>query len=249
MAGADPFAALVRLYGGLARKGPGSEACTRRALAACGPLGEDPRILDLGCGAGAATRVLAMETGGRVAALDLAEPFLAELRAVAATEGLDDRIITVCADFSRPPFADAYFDLLWSEGAIYHLGWGAGLRAWRRLLKPGGCLAATEAVWLVEDPPAPARNAWSTWYPAMAGIEANAQAARELGFEVVETFPLPSEAWEEYYAPLEVRLGDPAFAGHPELAETIDECRQEIDLCRACGHSYGYAFFVLRKPA
>jgi hypothetical protein len=34
-----------------------------------------------------------------------------------------------------------------------------------------------------------------------------------------------------------------------ELASVLAEARHEIDVYRRCGHSYGYAFFVLRRDA
>ena len=54
------------------------------------------------------------------------------------------------------PFADASFDLLWSEAAAYSMGFFAALAAWRRLLVDGGRLAVSELVWLDRDPPAEA---------------------------------------------------------------------------------------------
>jgi len=244
----DTFALLTRLFAGLPRKGPGLESCTLRALAACGPLPEEAQAADFGCGAGAATLPLARRLDATIAAVDLSEPFLAELRAAAAEQGLGNRLATLCTDFAQPPFPEDYFDLIWSEGAIFALGWEAGLRAWAPLLKPGGCLALTEGVWLVDDPPPAAREAWARWYPAITSIAANAQVARDLGLEVVETFPLPADAWWAYLAPLEARCADPAVAGDPALAELVQQCREEIALYRAHGASYGYAFFVLRKP-
>jgi len=35
-------------------------------------------------------------------------------------------------------------DAVWSEGAIYNIGFEKGVREWRRFLKPGGILAVSE---------------------------------------------------------------------------------------------------------
>jgi len=248
MGQADYLANLIRLHQGLPRKGPGLDSCTLRALRACGPLAAGARILDLGCGAGAAALLLAQEGLGPITAVDLAEPFLAELQEWAKRQGLADRIATVCADFARPPFPGQSFDLLWSEGAIYNLGWEPGLRAWLPLLRPGGFLAITEAVWLEHDPPPEAVAAWASWYPAMTSVTANAEIARGLGLEVLETFSLPPDAWWNYYDPMQARCEEPAFRADPALAEVIREYQQEIACYSAHGRSYGYAFFILRKP-
>ena len=36
------------------------------------------------------------------------------------------------------PFGKEEFDLIWSEGAIYNIGFQRGLKEWREYIKPGG---------------------------------------------------------------------------------------------------------------
>jgi len=61
--GLDPQMALMfSFYEGVLRKGPGGEASTLKALAMLGGLPPTPRIVDFGCGAGAASLVLASPT-------------------------------------------------------------------------------------------------------------------------------------------------------------------------------------------
>ncbi len=62
-----------------------------------------------------------------------------------------------------PPVTDASQDLTWCEGAIDHLGVSEALRAWRPLLRPGGTVAFTEPVWLVDSPPLPASAWWKEY--------------------------------------------------------------------------------------
>ena len=138
---------------GLPRQGVGSDTDTARALALCTDLPVAPRILDIGCGPGRQSLVLARATGGHVTAVDLHAPFLDELRANAASAGLSDRITTVQADMRELPFEAGTFDLIWSEGAAYAMGVAAALVAWRQLLRPGGYLGYSELVWTDADPP------------------------------------------------------------------------------------------------
>jgi serine/threonine-protein kinase HipA len=244
----DPFEALIRLFRDLPRKGPGTTASTLQALEACRPLPQEPAVLDLGCGSGASSLVLAQALGVQVTAIDACAPFLEELKQRAREQGLNELVRPVCKDIGHLDFPPGSFDLVWSEGAIYNLGWEAGLKTWKPLVRSGGFLALTEAVWFTDSPPEAARNAWSEWYPAIGIVEQGSALASSLGFEVVETFRLPREAWLEYFAPVEQRCREWASGADPALARTIAELEAEIELYRAFGDSYGYAFYILRVP-
>src|SRR5262245_34626905 len=115
---------------GLPRQGVGSDDETARALAMCTGLAPTPDILDIGCGPGRQTLVLARATGGHVTAVDLHADFLDELRDGAADADLSDRITPIQADMGDLPFEPATFDLIWSEGAAYAMGVAAALVAW-----------------------------------------------------------------------------------------------------------------------
>jgi SAM-dependent methyltransferase len=240
---------LIELHEGLDRLGPGTAEATAQALALCAGLPAEPAVLDVGCGTGASTLELARRTNGRITAVDLAPSTLATLRARAAAAGLADRIETVPADMADLPFADASFDLVWSEGAIYMLGFAAGLRAWRPLLRPGGWLAATELSWLATPPPEAAAW-WAVEYPGMGSVEQNRAVAEAAGFRVAQTFALPAEAWTEgYYAPLRARL-EPLLAAHPDdpiATAVVEATRAEMELFDRFGDAYGYVFYVLQR--
>jgi SAM-dependent methyltransferase len=212
-------------------------------------LGAKPRVLDLGCGPGAATTLLAGRTGGRVAAVDLHAPFLNEVRDKAAREGVSSRVLPVHASMETLPFGAGTFDLVWSEGALYNVGFGRGLEVSREVLKPGGALAATEAVWLTPDPPAEVRAWWEAEYPGITGIGANIRAIEEGGFGLLGHFTLPARAWWAYYQPIETRLATLRERHHedPIALEVIDDAQVEIDMYRRFSHAYGYEFFVCRR--
>ena len=72
----DPQAVFFEAFDGLMRLGPGSEASTLRALSVVRGLFEPGRILDVGCGAGAQTMVLAHQTAAEIVAVDSHAPFL-----------------------------------------------------------------------------------------------------------------------------------------------------------------------------
>ena len=59
-------------------------------------------------------------------------------------------MVTHAANFSELPFPRESLDLIWSEGAIYTLGFAAGLAAWRSFPKERAFLAVTELTWLTD---------------------------------------------------------------------------------------------------
>ena len=246
--GTDPQMELMfSFYERLHRKAPGSERSTRRALSLLGEIAPDAEIVDFGCGSVAASLVLA-DAGANVTALDVHQPFLDRLDARAAEAGLAGRIKTVCADMADPPFSNSPFDVVWSEGAIYLVGFEAGLKRWRRLLRPGGRLALTEAVWLCEDPPAEAAAFWEAGYPAITSIEENLEMLRSAGFDPVDHFVLPREDWADYYEPLQKQfdLFRKEHGQDRDAQAFADDLQREVDVWEECGDSYGYVFCLAR---
>lgn len=244
-------AASFYLHSGLPRQGPGSDASTSKALGLLPPLPPQPFVLDLGCGPGKHTLVLARRLRTRVVAIDIHQPFLDQLAQAARAAGLATAVETRCLSMDALDYAEESVDLIWCEGAVYFLGVGRALRLWRPLLRPGGVVTFTEATWLTPQPPAPAADWWRTVYPAITTVEENLATARREGYQVLDTFALPSQDWwTEYYTPLRARMAAlrPQGSAWPELAQAIEETEQEIRLYEEFGDSYGYVFYILRRP-
>jgi SAM-dependent methyltransferase len=252
---ADPYQRRIffELHSGLPREGPGSRDCTARALAMAGALPPAPRVLDIACGPGMQTMDLAsLLPDAQITAVDLHEPFLQEVRRRAAAAGVAQRVEALRADMAALPFAPGGFDLIWCEGAAYIMGVRDALTAWRPLLRPGGRLALTEAVWLKPGAPEPVQRAFAE-YPAMADLEANRRLVRECGYELLGDFVLPNSAWwDDYYGPKEKRLAGliPKYAGDPVASAVLQETREELDVHRRYSDYYSYAFLVMgvRRP-
>lgn len=235
---------LCELFEHTPRQAPGSAETTRRALRSLPEHERIERVLDLGCGTGGSSLVLAEQTGAHVTAVDLYEPFLDRLRARAETLGLGGRITTVAADMADGSALGSGFDLIWAEGAAYSIGFENALRRWRPLLRPRGCLVATELVWFVPRPDARARDFFEREYPDMRDEQTRIDQTRAAGFERLDSFRLPAEDWRAYYAGVAGRLRE-AIARRGEL-EIYAALRRERELYDTCGHEYGYLCLALQ---
>ena len=239
----------------LPRLGPGNAAMTTRALDIAlrsgHHLDDSARILDIGCGTGAPTLQIAQRTAGAITAVDDYQPHLDELTRRARKAGLGDRIHTRCMDMAQLSEEDQRFDLIWAEGSLSLMGFAEGLAMCQRLLVPGGRAGVSDLCWLRPDPPAECRAFFDVVFPAMMDVESNLRLIRDAGLEVIEHFPLPETCWlDSLYAPLEERVKELRGCNRDdaERIQLLDSIQGQIDLYRRYPGSYGYEFFVMRRP-
>ncbi len=247
----NEFELLVELHLAGRRQGPGSDDTTRRAIALSG-LGDANRlsIADIGCGTGASTLVLARALDAHIAAADLLPQFLAQLDDTAERRGLGDRITSLAAPMDELTFDEQSLDAIWSEGAIYNIGFERGVRTWQRFLKPGGVLAVSELTWLTRDRPAELEQHWVQEYPEVATASAKIALLEGGGYSPIGYFALPEQCWlDNYYRPMQER-----FAGfldrheHSEAARRIvDAERHEIALYERFSSFFSYGYYVARR--
>jgi SAM-dependent methyltransferase len=93
------------------------------------------RVLDLGCGHGMASVVLARR-GAVVTACDLSPGYVREARIRADANGAAVRHV-VC-DGARLPFADGCFERIWGNAILHHLDLDQAAHELHRVLAPGG---------------------------------------------------------------------------------------------------------------
>ena len=93
------------------------------------------RLLDLGCGHGMASVVLARR-GASVTACDLSLGYVREAQRRCEANGVDARLV-VC-DGERLPFADASFDRIWGNAILHHLDLRVATGELDRILAPDG---------------------------------------------------------------------------------------------------------------
>jgi SAM-dependent methyltransferase len=243
---------INEIFGDLPRQGPGDRASTRRALAMVCGLPPEPDILDVGCGTGGQTLDLAGLTPGRITAVDNQAPFLVRLRDLVRSRTLRAKVRPVVGDMAALPFADASFDLIWSEGAAYSMGFEAALRSWRPFLRPGGSLVVSEAAWFRADPPSELREFWEREYPGMRLETEFAPIIEVTGYEPVGRFRLPDGSWwTDLYDPLEAMLGRLRRRhrgdAEAEAEAFLDSLQVEVGMHRRYADHYGYVFLVMKK--
>jgi SAM-dependent methyltransferase len=105
------------------------------------------QVLDVGSGLGGASRCLALEFGCHVIGLDLTEEYCRVATMLTHRLGLDSLVSYLHGNALHMPFADATFDLLWTQHASMNISDKGGLyREMWRVLKPGGVLASYDVL-------------------------------------------------------------------------------------------------------
>jgi sarcosine/dimethylglycine N-methyltransferase len=112
-------------------------------------------VLDAGSGLGGPSRHLAERHGCHVAGVDLTPAFVEVAELLSARAELADRLSYTVGDVTALPFEEAGFDLVWCEHVAMNIADRPKLyREFRRVLKPGGCLAFYDVV-RIDGPAAP----------------------------------------------------------------------------------------------
>jgi ubiquinone/menaquinone biosynthesis C-methylase UbiE len=243
---------FFEVHSGLPRENPGDDETTKKAYLMLRDLPEQPHILDLGCGSGAQTVALAKLSRGRIIALDINQPFLEDLKRKAAEADVSNRIQVVNGDLCALDYADNSFDVIWSEGAIFVIGFEKGLREWKRLLTSKGYLVASEISWFKREAPEEIQKFFAEVYPQMKTVEENLTISREAGYRVVGWFAVPESSWwKNYYGPIEAKL--PAlkakYQDKPQALNILAYEELEIEMFRKYSAHYGSVFYILQADA
>ncbi|MCG9633004.1 MerR family transcriptional regulator [Vibrio sp. Isolate30] len=237
------MADFMRVFETLERWGPGSEEETKKALSRV-PT-KPTNILEIGCGKGLATQVLAQQTNARITALDNEQSALDRLTERFEQLGLSQRLETECSSMTELPFAKRSFDLMWAEGSAYIMGVEKALSAWKDLLSDDGYLMISDMVWRTESPSKESIEFWNQEYPDIQLVQTRIEQMSKAGYQVVDHFPMSEEAWLNYYAPLSQRVAEL----EPEMAESaaFKDIKHEVNLCTQRANEFGYHMFVLAR--
>lgn len=153
---------------------------TRKAFGIL-PQMDKPRILDIGCGNGIPMMELARLSDGEIIGIDIDQPALDELKEKAKKLNLEHRVKAINVSMFELDFPDESFDIIWAEGAIAPIGFERGLKEWGRVLK---------------------KNGFMVLHDDLGGKENKLKLIPECGYQLVDHFQLPDDAWwVEYYGP------------------------------------------------
>ena len=95
------------------------------------------RVLDLGCGDGQFTTLVASH-GANVAALDISADLLRFARARTECDGFTGAVKPLCASAHKIPLADNSVDFVFGMAVLHHLDLELAVSEIHRVLKPGG---------------------------------------------------------------------------------------------------------------
>lgn len=247
----EDYQLLIDLHKNANRQGPGGDAETEMAIALSGIDRSAPlKIADIGCGTGASTLLLAQRLNARITAVDFLQEFLEVLEGRAEKHGVTEKISTLCCSMEDLPFEDEEFDVIWSEGAIYNIGFERGVTDWNRYLKAGGLLVASEITWITGSRPPELQKYWDEEYPEIDEASSKVGVLEKNGFSPIGYFVLPKHCWlDNYYQPMQESFGD--FLGRngnsDEARAIVTAENREIELYEKYRNFYSYGVYIARK--
>jgi ubiquinone/menaquinone biosynthesis C-methylase UbiE len=201
---------------------------TRRAFRMLPKL-DKPRILDIGCGSGVPTMELARLGQGEVIGIDIDQYALDKLTRKIKEAGLADRVRAVNCSILDMVFPDESFDIIWSEGSVFVIGFERGIREWKRFLKPNGFM-------VIHD--------------EKGNVEEKLEQISDCGYKLLGCFILSEDTWQaEYFVPLEklVAKSQTSHTDDPQALEELNQARRELEMFKHNPERNNSVYFVIQK--
>ncbi len=236
--------AMFEFYEGVTVLGPGSEKTTNTLLKLVPNYNNIKQALDIGCGTGRTTLVLA-NYGIHITAVDVYQPFLDYINKTARQKGLQDNIKTMLSSMDSLDLPEKSFDLVWSEASAYSIGFEKALKYWKKFLKPTGCIAVTELCWTADKPSKEIAQFWAVEYPGMKNVSNIKSTIKGCGYKIENYFKLPESDWKSYYAPLKLRVNEYQNDNRPAMQYVIKQTLKEITMREKHASDYAYYAFVI----
>jgi ubiquinone/menaquinone biosynthesis C-methylase UbiE len=201
---------------------------TRKAFRMLPKL-NNPRILDVGCGYGIPTIELARLSQGEVTGIDIDQPALDKLSRKIKEMGLTDRVQAVNCSILDMDFPDESFDIVWSEGSIYAIGFERGLREWKHLIK---------------------QNGYMVIHDEQGNVNEKLKQISDSGYELLGYFMLNEDIWRnEYFTPLKELVAESRTKNinDPNILEALLQAQTELDMFERNPERNSSVYFVMKK--
>ncbi|NEP85803.1 MAG: class I SAM-dependent methyltransferase [Okeania sp. SIO2C2] len=241
---------IYEYFSTMERQGPGSPEITIKALSFIDNLTNESKIVDIGCGTGGQTMVIANNTSGNITAIDLSSIFIDIFNINTQKLNLQDRVNGILGSMDNLPFQNEELDLIWSEGSIYNIGFERGINEWHKFLKKGAFVAISEASWFTQERPVEIDEFWNREYPEIDTISNKVTQMEKAGYIPIATFVLPEYCWtENFYAP-QVSAQEKflqKYVGNKTAEELVENQRHEAELYNKYKEFYGYVFYIGKK--
>jgi SAM-dependent methyltransferase len=247
----EDYQLLIDLHKSANRQGPGGDAETERALSLAMIDQKAPlKIADIGCGTGASTLLLARLLKAQITAVDFLQDFLEVLERGAENMGLSEKITTLNCSMDNLPFEVEEYDVIWSEGAIYNIGFERGVIDWNRYLKVCGVLVVSEITWITASRPSEIQKYWEGEYPEIDAASSKICILEKNGYSPLAYFVLPDHCWlDNFYKPMQDNFKNFLNRnGNSEKALAIVEAeKREIELYEKYRNYYSYGVYIAKK--
>jgi ubiquinone/menaquinone biosynthesis C-methylase UbiE len=241
---------ICEYFLGVERQGPGSPEVTIKALSFVDNLTTESHIADIGCGTGGQTMVLAKNAPGHIIGIDMFPAFIDRFNLNSVKLNLQDRMNGIVGSMDNLPFQNNELDLIWSEGAIYNIGFKRGLTEWWKFLKTGGYVAVSEASWFTKDRPVEIEKFWNDAYPEIDTIPNKVDQMQQAGYIPVATFILPENCWTDNFYTPQLKAQDVflrKYKGNETAENFIASEQHETQLYYKYKEYYGYVFYIGKK--
>ena len=241
---------IYEYYSTIERQGPGSPEVTIKALSFIDNLTNESKIADIGCGTGGQTMVIANHMLGHITGIDLSTIFIDLFNINSQKLNLQNRVNGIVASMDNLPFQNEELDLIWSEGAIYNIGFERGINQWYKFLKKGAFLAVSEVSWFTEERPLEIDEFWNNEYLEIDTISNKVTQMEKAGYIPISTFVLPENCWTEHFYVPQVSAQEKflqKYVGNKSAEELVENQQHEAKLYDKYKEFYGYVFYIGKK--
>jgi ubiquinone/menaquinone biosynthesis C-methylase UbiE len=190
---------------------------------------QNPQVLDVGCGSGIPTIELAKISNGHVTGIDIDEKLLDILRRRIKEKGLNDKVSVLNKSINMMDFKKESFDIIWSEGAVFVIGFENSIKNWRKFLKPNGFLVLHDDI--------------KDKSKKLGSIE-------KYGYQLIAEYELSFEIWwNEYYSKLEkfVEKYKEKYPEDSQLKKEIESDQNQVKMCKSIPEVVRSFYAIIKK--